>query len=736
LDTDSARDVFIVGGDSSAAHNIVKLDESDSYASLGTENPTSEGGRSIAVLSTDDFLFGSQESTVRIYKGDLSSGNDGEDSYDFTNGDIYALCIDENDDVYLGTKYSTGSQTRLAKLDVDTTAYTLTESWTAATDADIYCIVEDPNTGDIYVCGDATGSYSIWKMDTSDGSLTGFVDTGTDLKKIAFRPNVGAGGIIAPGIYGDTRVLVAAGNNEVWYESTAGTMTKVADSADDVDTSEQLIMFSGFQKAFIANGTNLKVLDLISVKLTHTDLATPHAHGDVLTQDQTGGKYAYMVVDYTDGTSGGADNLNTYGYAYYAGGATAFVTATNITGSGSGSTFQATAVTNFPHWHDWTVYPLASMGTMPAQAALGCLYRGRCVLTGNPREPFQWWMSRLGNPYDWEYAARDALAAVAGANAEAGKIGDITKALIPYGDSYLLFGGVSTISILRGDPAIGGTIGFLSKTTGVFGANSWCWDEKGNLFFWGTGGIYVIPKGLGEIENLTAKRLPNIVTDESVSPDTHRITLAYDRLNMGILVFITTLATGANSNYWYDLRTGGFFPESYDDECAVYSAFQFQSATESYRRLMLGCRDGFIRVFDKTQKYDDATVTGDKHTINSEVLFSPLSLSENPRRKGKVKKLTFISGGGGTAGSESDSDGFTCNMYAADTAEEVIEKCQADGELHTFTVSGPGKSNTKIKRMRGLQAGIQVENTTENETWALEKIDVEADIVVDEEEKT
>jgi hypothetical protein len=46
----------------------------------------------------------------------------------------------------------------------------------------------------------------------------------------------------------------------------AGTMTALAASVGDIDTSDNLNMASAFQKAFIVNGSKLKIADFINTK--------------------------------------------------------------------------------------------------------------------------------------------------------------------------------------------------------------------------------------------------------------------------------------------------------------------------------------------------------------------------------------------------------------------------------------------------------------------------------------
>ena len=458
--------------------------------------------------------------------------------------------------------------------------------------------------------------------------------------------------------------LCAAGNDTFYLEDidvSAGTLIELPTATNDIDTSDQLTVTAIFQKVFVANGSNLKVADFINTRLGHTALTTAHAHGDILTQATSD---ASMIVDYTNTaktytygytTTGTWDFTNA---ATGSGDGTAFTptstairlthtalatvhaegdtltqatssaemvveatdaakthtwgrvttgifnTTNSVTGDGAGTAFTPTA-TNIrpPVWYDWTVYPGGASGAMPEYAYLVCGYRGRLCLSGNPLYPNQWFMSKVANPWDWLYGADDPMSAVAGNNADAGQCPDIVRSLISFHDDYLIFGCAHTIWILRGDPVAGGSLDNLSDTTGIFGSDSWCFDDARNLYFWGSGGIYKIESVTsdGGVINLTEMVLPNIINDEAADPSTHRITMGYDKKRHGIVVAITVLASGVNSNYFYSFKTQGFYSESYPEECGAYSLLYYNANDPAYADLLVGSKDGYIRKYKQTK---------------------------------------------------------------------------------------------------------------------------------------
>jgi len=516
--------------------------------------------------------------------------------------------------------------------------------------------------------------------------------------------------------------LIAVAYNQVWYEDISmavGEMVELTAANGDIDTSDQLQMFEAYQKVFIVNGSNLKVADFSNTKITTNDIGShPPNKGNILTGGTSG---AEMVVDFCTSLSGA-----TTIYGYRTTDAT-FVDTETVTGTdndGNSISFTLNAdETAPPHWYDWTPYGnnTNAYGSMPDKAYLGCLYRGRCVLSGNPNSPYQWYMSRQANPWDWLYTANDAQAPVAGGNSDAGKIGDIIRCLIPYKDDYLVFGCANSIWVLRGDPCEGGSIDEVDRTVGIFGATSWCFDNTGNLYFWGTGGIYRLPAGFGQIEHISSLSMPKLVDDEAPDPSTHRISMVYDRQRNGILICITKVSDGTNSNYWYDLKTNGFYPETYPEECGAYSLLYYDASDKDYRHLLIGCRDGHIRKFDESAKNDDIGVADE--AISSYATLSIIKLTEEDDKEGKITSLTFELAGGASGSDFADTDGLSYEIHVGDDAETVLEKIRnGDTPFATGTLTGPGRTNRIRTRAKGAYLGLKLYNSTASQTWAINKI--------------
>jgi hypothetical protein len=557
--------------------------------------------------------------------------------------------------------------------------------------------------------------------DATDSSGNGkdLTAVGSPTYSSSDHPVAGAGASFADKVY--SKQLVAIGNNEVWREATAGTMSELTAANGTINTDNPLTVAEAFQKMFVANQANLKVADFANTKIATADLNT-HApdKGNILTGGTSGAK---MVVDYI--TSVTADAACTiYGYRTTTATFASGETVTGTDDDGNSITFATSAAeTAPPHWYDWTPYgnDTTNFGSMPSSAYLICRYRGRLVLSGHPNYPHMWYMSRVSNPWNWKYSSTEPLSAVAGNNVDAGEIGDIVRALIPYGDDFLIFGCANSMHLMDGDPAFGGSIDELSDITGIYGPWAWCKDENDNLYFWGSNGLYKMTGGRSKPINISQGHYPKWADDWAVASATHRVVLTYDPSRHGIIISKTTLADGTNLNYWYDLKTEGFYPETYPTACGIFSSWYYDSDASGTRELILGSNDGYLRTFLDTAKDDDA---GASDTAISSYLTLPIiKLSEIEDSEGKLTSLTIELAGGAASGDFSDTDGVSYELHVGDDAETVLEDIR-DGATarESGTLSGTGRQSRIRKRVRGRWLGIKFYNSTASETFAINSV--------------
>jgi len=517
-----------------------------------------------------------------------------------------------------------------------------------------------------------------------------------------------------------SKVLCTVANNEFWYESTAGTMTELTAANGDIDTTQVFSMCEAYQKVHIANKAKLKVADFECVKINTADAGpTACVPSTILTGGTSGAK---MIVKFCDAVTDDAE-MNVYGYRTTA----ATFQAEAVEGDGGQSFTTSGVEVAGPHWYDWTPFgnDMTTYGTMPSQAYISCRYRGRLVLAGHNHYPHMWWMSRIGNPFDWLFDEGDARSAIRGSNVtDAGVVGDIIRAMIANGDDFLLFGCASSFYILRGDPHEGGSIDKLDENIGIFSPWSWCQDSKKNTYFFGTGGFYKIDSEGNQLENLSFNKMPDLIDRWAPDPSLHRITVGYDAQRHGIIISKISIADGTNDGYFYSLITEGFYPESYPKEAAPYSVFYYDSGDPAYNHLVLGCCDARLRYFKDTQKNDSDSTYGDNSTlINSYFTLAPQKLVEEDVQEGIAHNFCFTVGGGASGTTYKNSDGFSYAMHVADDAETLGENVlDAATARESGSFSTTGRQNRIRKRVRGLYFTVKCSNANLNETWTMNKL--------------
>lgn len=585
--------------------------------------------------------------------------------------------------------------------------------------------------------GDGT-KYINWRLDGTtptytDGSTCTSANAGVLWTAIAAQDQLFKeyGDFYAPGAAPVdkrfSKYLIAIGNNELWYGATVADMTELAAAKNEIDCSKPLQIFELYEKVFVVNGTNLKVADFGNTKITTDDILPAGViplHGDVLTATGGAASGAQMVVDYIDASDGAC---NVYGKRITA---ATFLDTDVVTGTNANGDISFTLNANEtapPHWYDWTVYAgSTTYGTMPTQAVLGCPWRGRACLSGDEDYPHQYYQARQENPWDWNYVSADVQSPVAGGGDPSipGQVGDLVIAQIPFDRDHLIYGGANSLWVLTGDAAEGGTLNCFYDEGGVLGALAWCKDNSSNLYIMSTVGLLKVPQGFGPPENLTEFVYPDFVKDLAYNVSTYRIVIGYDRKRNGIKIQRTTLATGANTGWWYDLKTKALYPESYGStEHGIFSMFHYEAVDPDYNVLLLGCNNGYL-YYENDSATDDTLADDSAQAIDSYITFGPIKLGEE-NQEGKVNSLVGVLAGGGSGGSETDSDDIAFKIWTELSADRISERFSANsGQNVSGTIKAPGRwrGNQFRRSIRGMFAGLRIGNSTAGETWGLERL--------------
>lgn len=211
------------------------------------------------------------------------------------------------------------------------------------------------------------------------------------------------------------------------------------------------------------------------------------------------------------------------------------------------------------------------------------------------------------------------------------------------------------------------------------------------------------------------------VSKDFVLNDTdYRIKLTFDPDKQGILVTRTNTQTFANDNIWYDLRTKGFYPETYQQDCCAYDAIYYPHAHRQYAGLLVAADDGYLRVFDDKSLND--TGSNIDEAISSYTLTSPFMLNEE-EMEGKFKSIQLYLGGKSLGTGAAQSDALSYEIYVGNSIEEVYANIK-NGETpaDSGTVTGSGRSSRQMVYGRGAYGVIKLYNSSVSSTWALNKL--------------
>lgn len=353
-----------------------------------------------------------------------------------------------------------------------------------------------------------------------------------------------------------------------------------------------------------------------------------------------------------------------------------------------------------------TIVNASGVGTFPARCALTCAWRGRAVLARQPNNAAIWYMSRVFDPYDFDYGADPSeTAAVAGTNAKIGQPGDSITALIPVNDDNLLFGCRSKMYLMMGDPGAGGTLVTVSEETGVLGPKTWCFDEHAVLYFMAPGGLYKWT--VGSRPTLVSGRRLYYLLDRINSESVH-VEMAYDSFRRYVHITITPTDGTVGTHVIYDVVGNSFWPVQYPSNYGPWSLCGIHGNADIDRQVILGCDDGYIRRPNGSLAGDDGK------TIETRLNFAPIMLDRG-QYEAMVKELqaTGVTGDGP----------LSWYLHTGDSAAQVTE--QVDGTEQasgTWFADGTGFQEPVALRVSGGAHQLRLRQTSKTARWSFEDI--------------
>lgn len=353
-----------------------------------------------------------------------------------------------------------------------------------------------------------------------------------------------------------------------------------------------------------------------------------------------------------------------------------------------------------------TVIPwVASAGSLPLNTRLIARYRGRIVLAGSVNDPSNWFMSRVADPFDWNYspATPSALQAVAGNVSEAGLVGDIVTALIPFSDDVLIFGGDQTIWQMAGDPAAGGSIDMVSDDTGIVW-NAWVKDPDDVCYFVGIDGVYTLRIGEKPV-SLTENRLDAVF--DQLDLQANRILLMWDYIRKGLILIVAPVVGGDSVEaFFWSKREDAWHRDAYVPglvnvgPTAVYG-YDAESADDKVA--LFGGRDSFIR------QIDPAAIDDDGNAVSNRVRYPPIAVDGGASDVKMREVLVLLAKNSGTV---------TLRVFAGQTAEE----CATATTPRFKRTLKAGRNIVGLHRVQAPWVQVELSQTDAHSRWAVEAV--------------
>lgn len=335
-----------------------------------------------------------------------------------------------------------------------------------------------------------------------------------------------------------------------------------------------------------------------------------------------------------------------------------------------------------------------------------CTYRGRVVIAGLQSDPQNWFMSRQGDPLDWNYGGTiDGQEPVAGDQGTAvGKVGDIITAMAPWSDDVLVFGGDHTLSMMSGDPAAGGRIDTISNQIGVVGPDAWAHDPFGNLHFVGNDGHYRMPSGGGQPECLSRGRLDKTFRDTDYA--LNRPILVWDRERIGLWIFFARSDAIVATPLFWDQRTDSYWPQQFPQNQGPFCSLLFDADKPNDRAILLGGNDGYVYQLDSSAGDDNGTA------ISSYVVFPPIVVGDQARVNVLQTGLILDDGGSAT---------LSLKAYSGRYAAQAVDRAVAiTGPRFERTISEGGRQINFMNRVSGHAVCYRLATDTDGGSWAME----------------
>lgn len=346
---------------------------------------------------------------------------------------------------------------------------------------------------------------------------------------------------------------------------------------------------------------------------------------------------------------------------------------------------------------EWT--PRDPLHPIPRGNPILAMYQDRMVLAAAKINPHLWFMSRQGDPDDYDFDSPVDGHAIAGQNSEAGVLGDPITAVMPLGDDYLLFAADQSLHVIAGDPGFGGRIENVSRQIGVVGRFAWTYGPNSELIFLSRDGLYELPPGVGPVpRSLSREKLPDVFLELGLNPN---IQMIFNLDLRGVHIYI--VHPTKSEVWWFDWETRGFWFDTIASDHAPNSTYNFQG------RALIGGRGGRLLSYRIGAPDDDGV------SFPTAIAIGPIQLGVPGELDGLLNEISATLGAA--------SGDVEWSVHVGDTAEAAFA-----AEAFESGVWTAGLNLRNRPRARGQVAYLKLKGS-DRSRWAFEGIAMRTEVL-------
>lgn len=285
-------------------------------------------------------------------------------------------------------------------------------------------------------------------------------------------------------------------------------------------------------------------------------------------------------------------------YCYFADGT--YYRKVDITQTVAQLTTAATGVLDWTHANG----PYNYVGTASDRATLLVRFGGRLALSGVKAAPNNWFLCHINNPDDWNPStnAHDAVAGVS--STRFGVPGEPIVALVPVGESGLLFAGRHTMTYLTADPVVtDARLIELSRSVGIVSERAWCASDAQTIYMMAQDGLYRVQPNDFQVtksSRVTGGRLDTFFQQQRF--DALNCVLGYDAEAQNVICIMSRVdLPGSSVHLLYSQATDSFWPwrTGWPSFQAPTCCGDFPFGDARAPILAFGSSNGYIGWFDR-----------------------------------------------------------------------------------------------------------------------------------------